>query len=315
MSQPALLRIGDDDGRSAVTLLASSDSVGTNLKEINYMGLSDCSSMDSSANSEKGKLNIKATELRLGLPGSQSPERELDEKPLFPLHPSKDLLSQKTVISGCKRGFSDTMDKFHANSVSNVIKDCSGVIPPKMKESTVVHPQNETTGNEKVENKNAPATKAQLVGWPPIRSYRKNTLTTASKNAEEESDVKAGQCALFIKVSMDGAPYLRKVDLRNYTAYTMLSSALEKMFSCFTIGQYGVQGKDKETMNECKLKDLLSGSEYVLTYEDKDGDWMLVGDVPWEMFIDTCKRLRIMRSSDAIGLAPRAMEKSRSMMN
>jgi auxin-responsive protein IAA len=29
------------------------------------------------------------------------------------------------------------------------------------------------------------------------------------------------------------------------------------------------------------LKDL-HGSEYVLTFEDKDGDWMLVGDVPWE---------------------------------
>uniref|UniRef100_A0A2P2JNT4 Auxin-responsive protein n=1 Tax=Rhizophora mucronata TaxID=61149 RepID=A0A2P2JNT4_RHIMU len=37
---------------------------------------------------------------------------------------------------------------------------------------------------------------------------------------------------------------------------------------------------------------------------------MLVGDVPWEMFVDTCKRLKIMKSSDAIGLAPRAMEKS-----
>lgn len=24
-----------------------------------------------------------------------------------------------------------------------------------------------------------------------------------------------------------------------------------------------------------------SSSEFVLTYEDKDGDWMLVGDVPW----------------------------------
>lgn len=23
-------------------------------------------------------------------------------------------------------------------------------------------------------------------------------------------------------------------------------------------------------------------SEYAPTYEDKDGDWMLVGDVPWE---------------------------------
>ena len=28
--------------------------------------------------------------------------------------------------------------------------------------------------------------------------------------------------------------------------------------------------------------DLLQGTEYVLTYEDKDGDWLLVGDVHWE---------------------------------
>lgn len=35
-------------------------------------------------------------------------------------------------------------------------------------------------------------------------------------------------------------------------------------------------------MNERKLMDVLNGSDYVPTYEDKDGDWMLVGDVPWE---------------------------------
>lgn len=23
-------------------------------------------------------------------------------------------------------------------------------------------------------------------------------------------------------------------------------------------------------------------SDFILTYEDKEGDWMLVGDVPWE---------------------------------
>ena len=28
-------------------------------------------------------------------------------------------------------------------------------------------------------------------------------------------------------------------------------------------------------------KFLHGSSEFVLTYEDKDGDWMLVGDVPW----------------------------------
>jgi hypothetical protein len=26
---------------------------------------------------------------------------------------------------------------------------------------------------------------------------------------------------------------------------------------------------------------LSNASDFVLTYEDKDGDWMLVGDVPW----------------------------------
>lgn len=51
---------------------------------------------------------------------------------------------------------------------------------------------------------------------------------------------------------------------------------------CFGFeGNYGSQGM-KDFMNESKLIDLLNDSEYVPTYEDKDGDWMLVGDVPWE---------------------------------
>lgn len=79
--------------------------------------------------------------------------------------------------------------------------------------------------------------RAQVVGWPPIRSYRKNTLATSSKN-NDEVDGKPGPGTLFVKVSMDGAPYLRKVDLRMYSKYQELSSALEKMFSCFTIGEY-----------------------------------------------------------------------------
>jgi len=60
-------------------------------------------------------------------------------------------------------------------------------------------------------------------------------LATTSKN-NDEVDGKPGPAVLFVKVSMDGAPYLRKVDLRNYTTYQELSSALEKMFSCFTLG-------------------------------------------------------------------------------
>ena len=68
-----------------------------------------------------------------------------------------------------------------------------------------------------------------------------------------------------------------------------------KLFGCFIFesilklvihdvsGQCGSHGLlSKDGLNESRLTDLLHGSEYVLTYEDKDGDWMLVGDVPWE---------------------------------
>ncbi|KAI4337565.1 hypothetical protein L6164_015963 [Bauhinia variegata] len=367
MSPPPLLGIGEEEGQSNVTLLASSTSMESvcrnnpELKERNYMGLSDCSSVDSSfpslSDENKSNLNLKATELRLGLPGFQSPERnsdiclrnstKLDERPLFPLHPSTDdhHSSSKTAILGNKRGFSDAMSgfsegKFLVDSEVNTILSPRPTPNVGLKAGSILEnlgtqqvkakevppakvaderPQaNETRPNlhgSATTNSSAPATKAQVVGWPPIRSFRKNSLATTSKN-NEEVDGKAGSGPLFIKVSMDGAPYLRKVDLRNYFVYPELSSALEKMFSCFTIvisGQCGSHGTlGREMLNESKLKDLLHGSEYVLTYEDKDGDWMLVGDVPWEMFIDTCRRLRIMKSSDAIGLAPRAVEKSKS---
>ncbi|KAJ7953474.1 Auxin-responsive protein [Quillaja saponaria] len=323
MSPPLL--IAEEEGQSNVSTVASSPSLdctsqnGTGLKEHNYLGLSDCSSVDSStppclSEEKKINLNLKATELRLGLPGSQSPEREpdhylssakLDEKHLFPLLPTKDGIyssPQKNVISGSKRGFSDTMDGFPEVKSSiynegNWMFHAASESDSPQSVGRGKFPANSVAPNN---NSSAPAAKAQVVGWPPIRSFRKNSLANTGN-------------ALFVKVSMDGAPYLRKVDLRTYSKYQELSSALEKMFSCFTLGQCGSHGAPgRESLSESKLRDLLHGSEYVLTYEDKDGDWMLVGDVPWEMFIDSCKKLKIMKGSDAIGLAPRAMEKSKN---
>lgn len=131
MPPPPLL-VPEDEGQSSPSTVASASprsldcfsQTGSGLKERNYLRLSDCSSVDSS-DEKKVNLNLKATELRLGLPGSQSPERDmdlfslsstkLDEKPLFPLVPTKDgicSLSQKTVVSGNKRGFADTMDVY-----------------------------------------------------------------------------------------------------------------------------------------------------------------------------------------------------------
>ncbi|KAL4312281.1 hypothetical protein GQ457_01G032090 [Hibiscus cannabinus] len=231
-------------------------------------------------------LNYKETELCLGLPGgggaaaaAAGGENEVESSP-------------KTTG---KRGYSETVDlKLNLQS----------------KEAGMDLNQNHENGTKETACTKDPAkppAKAQVLGWPPVRSYRKNIMAN-QKNSSDECTEKAA----FVKVSMDGAPYLRKVDLKMYNSYQKLCDALAKMFSSFTMeGNYGSQGMI-DFMNESKLMDLLNSSDYVPTYEDKDGDWMLVGDVPWEMFVNSCKRLRIMKGSEAIGLAPRAVEKCKS---
>jgi len=74
------------------------------------------------------------------------------------------------------------------------------------------------------------------VGWPPVRSFRKNMLAVQKSSTDQECEKVPGGNATFVKVSMDGAPYLRKVDLKMYKTYQELSDALGKMFSSFTIG-------------------------------------------------------------------------------
>ncbi|KAL6894635.1 hypothetical protein ACP4OV_008733 [Aristida adscensionis] len=250
-------------------------------------------------------LGFEETELRLGLPGG------------------KDAGGEAAARSSGKRGFEETIDlklkleqpaapvvealvreeedeDDDAPAADVVVAAAAPVPSPAASAATGGGGMKRSPSQSSVVTAEQPdpekprAPKAQAVGWPPVRSFRKNALAVQS----------------LVKVSVDGAPYLRKVDLRLYTSYQELSIALDKMFSSFTIGRCGSQGM--KGMNESKLADMLSGSEYVPTYEDKDGDWMLVGDVPWEMFVESCKRLRIMKGSEAVGLAPRAMEKCKN---
>ncbi|KAJ0233078.1 Auxin-responsive protein IAA14 [Hirschfeldia incana] len=227
-------------------------------------------------------MNLKETELCLGLPGGPDSVET----------PTKSCL-------GNKRGFSETVElKLSLHSTKQRSVDLNVAGPPKEK---TLH-----------KDSTKPPAKAQVVGWPPVRNYRKSVMThQKSSEVDEASSGQGGGTVTFVKVSMDGAPYLRKVDLKMYKSYKELSDALDKMFSSFTMGSYGAQGM-VDFMNDGKVMDLLNSFEYVPTYEDKDGDWMLVGDVPWPMFAESCKRLRIMKGSEAIGLAPRAMEKCKN---
>ncbi|TYJ33924.1 hypothetical protein E1A91_A05G135100v1 [Gossypium mustelinum] len=134
----------------------------------------------------------------------------------------------------------------------------------------------EISEEEENEKSNGPPelqSKSQVVGWPPVCSYRKKN-SFGDKDGSKTSK-------FYVKVSMDGAPFLRKINLALHKGYSDLVKALEKLF--------GEALRDAESC------------EFVPIYEDKDGDWMLAGDVPWEMFIESCKRLRIMKKADAKG--------------
>nr|BAI94494.1 Aux/IAA protein [Dianthus caryophyllus] len=235
---------------------------------------------------EVGGLKMVETDLNLGLglglPGDGGRGGEKDEAAV---------VKSGGGGVGSKRGFSDTVDLMKNDKKADVKDVCSKVV---------------------VTDSVKPPAKAQVVGWPPVRSYRKNVMTLQKGTAGEEGEtVDKSSSGGLVKVSMDGAPYLRKVHLKMYKSYQELSDALGKMFSFFTLGNYGEQGMI-DFMNERKLMDLLNDSDYVPTYEDKDGDWMLVGDVPWGMFVESCKRIRIMKGKEAAGLAPRAMEKCKN---
>ncbi|KAG2260372.1 hypothetical protein Bca52824_079666 [Brassica carinata] len=181
------------------------------------------------------ELNLRETELCLGLPGGET----------------------GAPVTGTKRGYSETVDlKLNLNN------------EPESKEGSKTHDVVTSVSKEKSSSPKDPAkppAKAQVVGWPPVRAYRKSVMGSCQNQA------------------------VARRRLRKYG------------------GEEGMI----DFMNERNMA-LVNTWDYVPSYEDKDGDWMLVGDVPWPMFVDTCKRLRLMKGSDAIGLAPRAMEKSKS---
>lgn len=78
-----------------------------------------------------------------------------------------------------------------------------------------------------------------MVGWPPLGTFRKNIAGNSSKTLNEsqnvalKSEVKLENCKkkrLFVKINMDGMPIGRKINLKAYDSYTMLSSAVEELF-------------------------------------------------------------------------------------
>lgn len=80
------------------------------------------------------------------------------------------------------------------------------------------------------------------MGWPPIRSFRKNLASSSnlkptsgsqnivSSKISDEKTTENFQKGLFVKINTDGVPIGRKVDLKAYDSYDKLSSAVDELF-------------------------------------------------------------------------------------
>ncbi|XP_051142148.1 auxin-responsive protein IAA11-like [Andrographis paniculata] len=181
---------------------------------------------------------------------------------------------------------------------------------------------------------------SQVVGWPPVRTaYRMSSLVNHAKspvtkdffsavktrtdsnhngntNDTVKKEKRPHKTSLFVKVNMDGIPIGRKVDLSAHRNYETLVHALDDMFKLSTamgsrrshMAEHAVLSGRRQSLN------LLDGSfDFVLTYEDKDGDWMLVGDVPWNLFLNSVRRLQIMRTAKANGLGSHGRNRTQQL--
>ncbi|KAG2244121.1 hypothetical protein Bca52824_094040 [Brassica carinata] len=217
--------------------------------------------------------------------------------------PTENGLELRLTLSLGRKGYRDCRVSHVDDSSSS-----SSATPSSLSRASV------TAGIKRTADSMAP-TSGQVVGWPPIRTYRMNSMVNQAKtlamedpNTEVRQEVNNNRddatkmrSSMFVKVTMDGIPIGRKIDLNAHKCYESLSNTLEDMFL-----KPNTVSSTQETDGhlETRLKILPDGSSgLVLTYEDKEGDWMLVGDVPWRMFIGSVKRLRIMKTSEATGAA------------
>ncbi|XP_066368066.1 auxin-responsive protein IAA16-like [Miscanthus floridulus] len=167
-----------------------------------------------------------------------------------------------------------------------------------------------------------PAAAAPVVGWPPVRAFRRNLASSSSSQPSREPSsqrgkepasaggkaVEPGNKGLFVKINMDGVPIGRKLDLGAHAGYDTLSAAVDHLFRGLLAAQTSGSGGERQA-----VAGILNGcGEYMLVYEDDEGDQMLVGDVPWPMFIASARRLRVLRSSDLNPSSLRAASRKRA---
>ncbi|XP_051152586.1 auxin-responsive protein IAA28-like [Andrographis paniculata] len=128
---------------------------------------------------------------------------------------------------------------------------------------------------------------AMAVGWPPVKSWKKKSNLRRDNSAVVVNyvNVENGGAArrpennnsTYVKVKMEGVGIGRKVNLSIHNSYRSLTAHLVALF-----GEFGEDDGDK----------------YQIMYEDKNGDCLLAGDLPWENFVGSVQKMKLQRIRD-----------------
>jgi len=286
-------------------------------------------------------------ELKLGLPGVQEEERPAGPREkmqqeqesctalslgCFPSHSRLATSTATATATGAKRGFLATVgakaevcnqrhqdrqgcgNELTLGDENMAGERKKGCCPPSPSRDSAAAPVHSSSSPQQGRGAVLP-----VVGWPPVRAIRRNlTNGSSSKQSPDRQNDEAGDKAKLtckrsplVKINMDGIPIGRKIDLAAYDNFQKLSSAVQELFSGFLEAQKDLDcTKSGEQGTEEKLfSGLLDGNgEYTLVYEDDGGSRTPVGDLPWNVFVSTAKRLRVMKSSEL----PHAMIKTTS---
>ncbi|XP_039122133.1 auxin-responsive protein IAA25-like [Dioscorea cayenensis subsp. rotundata] len=119
-----------------------------------------------------------------------------------------------------------------------------------------------------------------VVGWPPVRTFRRNLAGSQATKQEMESEKEAKKAkslmemekvanninhvqskpTMFVKVNMEGYAVGRKIDLKAHDSYDSLSKSLQKMFQNFlSVNIQGIITKENERVDAVK-------NNYILLY-------------------------------------------------
>ncbi|KAJ1275378.1 hypothetical protein BS78_05G131200 [Paspalum vaginatum] len=112
---------------------------------------------------------------------------------------------------------------------------------------------------------------------------------SAGASIESEVQVQAGLSpSRFVKVFMQGEVVGRKINLATHQNYASLSFTLKRLGN-----NYSMPSRELNVLVNSEDDGSLDDSSFILFYDNMDGDRFFLGEVPWEIFTISVKRIYI----------------------